>query len=58
MHDHDGENRAVPSLLADDAEFEALFDVMERYPATCYQVIVDTFMRMTGPANLERLAKL
>jgi N-acyl-D-amino-acid deacylase len=58
MHDHDGENRAVPSLLACDAEFEALFDVMERYPATCYQVIVDTFMRMTGPANLERLAKL
>ena len=58
MHDHDGENRAVPSLMADDAEFEALFDVMERYPATCYQVIVDTFMRMTGPANLERLAKL
>ncbi|HMT44460.1 MAG TPA: D-aminoacylase [Chakrabartia sp.] len=58
MHDHDGENRAVPSLMADDAEFEALFDVMERYPATCYQVIVDTFMRMTGPANLERLARL
>jgi N-acyl-D-amino-acid deacylase len=59
MHDHDGENRPVPSLLArNDAEFEALFDVMERYPATCYQVIVDTFMRMTGPANLERLSKL
>jgi N-acyl-D-aspartate/D-glutamate deacylase len=58
MHDHDGDNRPVPTLLADDAEFTALFDVMERYPATCYQVIVDTFMRMTGPANLERLAGL
>ncbi|MGB5078188.1 MAG: D-aminoacylase [Sphingorhabdus sp.] len=58
MHDHDGDNRAVPSLHAGDAEYEALFDVMERYPATCYQVIVDTFMRMTGPANLERLARL
>ncbi len=58
MHDHDGSNRPVPSLLACDAEFSALFDVMERYPNTCYQVIVDTFMRMTGPANLERLEKL
>ena len=31
---------------------------MDRYPATCYQVIVDTFMRMNGPANLKRLEKL
>ncbi len=58
LHDHDGSDRAVPSLLADDAEFSALFDVLERYPAACYQVIVDTFMRMTGPANMERLEKL
>ncbi|MFM2411420.1 MAG: hypothetical protein RL481_2248, partial [Pseudomonadota bacterium] len=26
--------------------------------ATCYQIIVDTFMRMNGPANLKRLEKL
>ena len=58
MHDHDGQNRPVPTLLACDDEFAALFDVMERYPGCCYQVIVDTFMRMTGPANLERLSKL
>ena len=58
MHDHDGDDRPVPSLLADDAEFEALFNVMDRYPNTCYQVIVDTFMRMNGPANLNRLEKL
>ncbi len=58
MHDHDGQNRPVPSLLADDAEFEALFDVMARYPNSCYQVIVDTFMRMTGPDNLKRLEKM
>jgi N-acyl-D-amino-acid deacylase len=58
LHDHDGTDRAVPSLLADDAEFTALFDVMDRYPATCYQVIVDTFMRMNGPANLKRLENL
>lgn len=58
MHDHDGGNRPVPSMLACDEEFTALFDVMERYPATSYQVIVDTFMRMSGPANLERLERL
>ncbi len=58
LHDHDGQDRPVPTMKADDAEFEALFDVMERYPGSCYQVIVDTFMRMTGPANLERLSKL
>ncbi len=58
LHDHDGANRAVPSLMACDAEFTALFDVMSKYPHSCYQVIVDTFMRMTGPANLERLEKL
>ena len=58
MHDHDGNDRPVPSLLADDAEFEALFEVMNSYPHACYQVIVDTFMRMNGPANLKRLEKL
>lgn len=58
LHDHDGQGRPVPTLHATDEEFLALFDVMERYPGSCYQVIVDTFMRMTGPANLERLAKL
>ena len=58
LHDHDGTDRAVPSLLADDAEFEALFDVLAKYPAACYQVIVDTFMRMTGPDNMNRLEKL
>ena len=58
LHDHDGDNRPVPTLLADDAEFTALFDVMDRYPHTCYQVIVDTFMRKTGPDSLKRLEKL
>ena len=58
MHDHDGQDRPVPTLMACDDEFNALFDVMERYPGCCYQVIVDTFMRMTGPANLERLSRL
>ena len=58
LHDHDGENRPVPTLMADDTEFSALFDVMDRYPSTCFQVIVDTFMRKTGPEDLKRLERL
>lgn len=58
LHDHDGQNRPVPTLKASDEEFLALFDVMERYPATCYQVVVDTFMRLTAPHYLKRLEKL
>ena len=58
LHDHDGDNRPIPTLLADDAEFEALFKVLARYPGATYQVIVDTFMRKTGPQSLERLGRL
>ncbi|WOK35433.1 D-aminoacylase [Sphingomonas sp. C3-2] len=58
LHDHDGQDRPIPTLKADDAEFVALFEVLERYPGTTYQVIIDTFMRKTGPASLERLERL
>lgn len=58
LHDHDGTNRPVPSMIADDAEYSALFDVLQRYPAASYQVIVDTFMRKTGPASMKRLEAL
>lgn len=56
--DHDGQDRPVPTLLADDAEFAALMEVLERYPGCTMQVIVDTFMRMSAPASLERLVRL
>lgn len=58
LHDHDGTDRPIPTLVADDAEFEALFAVLQRYPGATYQVIIDTFMRKTGPASLERLQRL
>jgi N-acyl-D-aspartate/D-glutamate deacylase len=58
MLDHDGKDRPVPTLVADDAEFEALFAVLERYPGTTYQVVVDNFMRRTAPQSLERLERL
>lgn len=56
--DHDGQDRPVPTQVADDAEFAALIDVLERHPGCTMQVIVDTFMRMTGPASVERLMRL
>lgn len=56
--DHDGQDRPVPTQIADDAEFAALIDVLERYPGRTMQVIVDTFMRMTAPASVERLVRL
>ena len=56
--DHDGQDRPVPTQIADDAEFSALLDVLERHPGCTLQVIVDTFMRMTGPASVERLMRL
>jgi N-acyl-D-aspartate/D-glutamate deacylase len=58
LMDHDGSDRPVPSLSACDDELTALFDVIERYPAATYQVIVDVFMRMTGPQSMDRLERL
>ena len=38
--DHDGENRPIPTLVADDDEFSALFDVLDRYPNSTFQCII------------------
>jgi N-acyl-D-amino-acid deacylase len=56
--DHDKHERPLPSQLADDAEYAALLKVLSRYPGATFQVIVDHFMRMTGPATVERLGKI
>jgi N-acyl-D-amino-acid deacylase len=58
LMDHDGDDRPVPSLLADDAEWLALGKTLAEYPGTQLQVIVDTFRAMTAPASMERLGKL
>jgi len=58
LMDHDGEDRPVPSLKADDAEFRALFEVLDRYPGCSFQVILDTFRNMTAAESLQRLARL
>lgn len=58
LMDHDGADRPVPSLKADDAELTAMFKVVERYPRTSVQVVVDSLMRMTATDSMERLARL
>jgi N-acyl-D-aspartate/D-glutamate deacylase len=58
LHDHDSRDRPVPSLKADDAEFAALLDVLAKYPGATFQVIVDTFMRMTAVTSIERMAAM
>ncbi len=58
LMDHDGQNRPVPSLRADDAEIRALLEVLVRHPGTTLQVVVDSLMRMTSVASMERLARL
>ncbi len=56
--DHDGSDRPVPSMVADDAEFRALFEVMGRYRGPTVQVVVDSIMRFTAAASMERIARL
>ena len=56
--DHDRKNRPIPSMLADDDEVAALLAVLAEYPGVTFQVIVDHFMRMTGPVSVERMGKL
>lgn len=57
--DHDGDDRKIPTLVADDAEFSALFDVLEKYPHSTYQCIIDVaLMRDTGPEQTDRMARL
>ncbi len=58
LMDHDGQDRPVPSLKADDAEFRALLEVLDRYPGSSFQVILDTFRNMTAAQSLQRLAAL
>lgn len=56
--DYDKYERPLPSQLADDAELEALMQVVGRYPGSTVQVILDYFMRHTANDNLERFGQL
>lgn len=56
--DYDKHERPLPSQKACDAEFAALLAVLARYPGATFQIIVDHFMRMTGPDTVERMGRL
>jgi N-acyl-D-aspartate/D-glutamate deacylase len=58
LMDHDSQDRAVPSLVADDAEWSALIGVLASRPGTQLQVILDTFFRLKAPEQMERLGNL
>jgi N-acyl-D-amino-acid deacylase len=56
--DHDPEDREVPTLKADDAEFAALIEVLNRYPGAQMEIALDIFLRHTGLPQMERIARL
>jgi N-acyl-D-amino-acid deacylase len=56
--DFDKSERPLPSQRADDAEYASLLAVVARYKGATFQVIVDHFMRMTGPDTVERLGRI
>lgn len=58
LFDHDEHDRPIPSLQAEDAEFRALFEVVARHPGASFQVPIDSIMRMTSVASVERIARL
>jgi N-acyl-D-aspartate/D-glutamate deacylase len=56
--DRDPEDREVPTLKADDAEFAALIEVLNRYPGAQMEIALDIFLRHTGLQQMERIARL
>jgi N-acyl-D-amino-acid deacylase len=58
MLDHDWQDRPVPSMAADDTEFEALISVLAKYPGVSLQVIVGTFSRPTAETDVGRLGNM
>ncbi len=58
LMDHDGADRPVPTLHADDDELRALFEILARHPGATLQVVIDTVMRMTAVEALARVERL
>lgn len=58
LMDHDGADRPVPTLHADDHELRSLFEILARHPGATLQVVIDTVMRMTAVEALERVERL
>jgi N-acyl-D-aspartate/D-glutamate deacylase len=56
--DSDRNGRLLPPLLADDAEFLALFKVVARHPGATIQVPFDTLLRKNAAEMMQRIAPL
>ena len=56
--DFDGDQRPVPTFAAEDKEFRALFEVLDRNPGSMCQVVMDTFIRLTCADALRRFVRL
>jgi|JI10StandDraft_1071094.scaffolds.fasta_scaffold19391_7 N-acyl-D-amino-acid deacylase len=56
--DFDGDERPVPTFAAEDKEFRALFEVLDRNPGSMCQVVMDTFIRLTCADALRRFVRL
>ena len=56
--DHDANDRPVPTWKADDAEWSALMDVLERRPGALLQINVDYLARFNAPQSIEMIARL
>jgi len=56
--DYDGQGNPVSSLLAEDAEFEALLDILARHKNKTMEIVLGVFQRYTGVADMERVERL
>jgi N-acyl-D-aspartate/D-glutamate deacylase len=58
LMDNDQHHRPIPSRVADDAEFEALFDVLARYPAAVAQIEARFAEPDHFAGDMERMARI
>ncbi len=56
--DRDKQDRPLPTQLAEDDEYLALFKVLARFPGTTFQLIIDNWMHMTATRIVDRLGKV
>jgi len=58
LGDYDIQHRPVPSMKADDSEFEALLAVLGDYPGATVQIALDVFITKTAPEQVDRFSRL
>ncbi|MDG6079859.1 D-aminoacylase [Erythrobacter litoralis] len=56
--DYDGQGNPVPTILAADEEFTALFDVLDEYEDKTFQIMMSVFQRYEGEKDLARFDPL